>query len=118
MQNAPLQRQIAENHLIVSQVPVKRYEMQTFHGNRLFFPERNATMSALTDATVIVEAGDTSGTLIQAKAALEQGRKLFVLDSCFGRGLRWPERLVAEGAIRVRGFDEIAEQLAGAADEG
>ena len=97
---------------------MKRYEMQTFRGNRLFFPERNATMSALTDATVIVEAGDTSGTLIQANAALEQGRKLFVLDNCFGRGLRWPERLAANGAIRVREYGEIAEQLAATADEG
>ena len=117
-ENAPLQRQIAEHHLIVSQVPVKRYEMQTFRGNRYFFPERNATMSALTDATVIVEAGDTSGTLIQAKAALEQRRKLFVLDSCFGQGLRWPERLAAKGAIRVREYGEIADQLAAVADEG
>lgn len=111
-ENAPLQQRIAKDHLVVSQVPVKRYEMQSFHGNRLFFPERNATMSALTDATVIVEAGDTSGTLIQAKAALEQGRKLFVLDSYFGQGLRWPERLEAKGAMRVRNYGEIAEQLA------
>ena len=111
-ENAPLQQRIAKDHLVVSQVPVKRYEKQSFHGNRLFFPERNATMSALTDATVIVEAGDTSGTLIQAKAALEQGRKLFVLDSYFGQGLRWPERLEAKGAMRVRNYGEIAEQLA------
>jgi len=118
LENTPLQQQIAKDHLIVSQVPVKRYEMQTFHGNRFFFPERNATMSALTDATVIVEAGETSGTLIQARAALEQGRKLFVLDSCFSQGLRWPERLVAKGAMRVSDYGEIAEQLAAAANEG
>ena len=117
LENTPLQQQIAKDHLIVSQVPVKRYEMQTFHGNRFFFPERNATMSALTDATVIVEAGETSGTLIQARAALEQGRKLFVLDS-FSQGLRWPERLVAKGAMRVSDYGEIAEQLAAAANEG
>ena len=40
-------------------------------------------MSALTEATIIVEAGQTSGTLIQARAAFQQGRKLFVLDNCF-----------------------------------
>lgn len=42
-------------------------------------------MSALTRATVIVEAGNTSGTRTQARAALQQGdgRKLFILDSCF-----------------------------------
>ena len=39
-------------------------------------------MSALTEATVIVEASDTSGTLIQAQHALKQGRKLFILDNC------------------------------------
>ena len=116
-ENKELQRTIGKDYLVVSQVPFKRYEMQSFRGNRLFFAERNATMSALTDATVIVEAGKTSGTLIQAKAALEQGRKLFVLESCFDQDLAWPERLVANGAIRVREYGEIAEQLANVADE-
>lgn len=111
LENASLQQAIGEDYLVVSQVPVKRYEMQSFKGNRYFFPERNVTMSALTDATVIVEAGDTSGTLIQARAALEQGRKLFVLESCFERGLRWPERLAAKGAVRVKDYGDIAKQL-------
>jgi DNA processing protein len=81
--NADLQRKIASEFLIISQVPVRRYEKQDFRRNRLFFPERNITMSALTEATIIVEAGETSGTLILARAALQQGRKLFILDSCF-----------------------------------
>jgi DNA processing protein len=81
--NTELQRKIARDFLLISQVPVKRYETRTTGKNRLFFPERNITMSALTEATVIVEAGETSGTLIQARAALQQGRKLFILDSCF-----------------------------------
>jgi DNA processing protein len=46
------------------------------------FTERNVAMFAITKATTIVQAGDTSGTLIQARAALEQGRKLFILESC------------------------------------
>jgi hypothetical protein len=76
--------------------------------NRLFFPERNVTMSALTEATVIVEAGETSGTLTQARAALHQGRKLFILDSCFrNASLAWPARFEAEGAIRVRTADDL-----------
>jgi DNA processing protein len=40
-------------------------------------------MSALTEVTVIVEASETPGTLIQARAALWQHRKLFILDSRF-----------------------------------
>lgn len=118
LENADLQRAIGQDYLVISQVPVKRYEMQSFKGNRYFFPERNVTMAALTDATVIVEAGDTSGTLIQARAALEQGRKLFVMENCFGRGLRWPERLAAKGAVRVKDYGDIAEQLPKPSNQG
>ncbi|MNE71220.1 hypothetical protein D3C80_1670760 [compost metagenome] len=68
-------------------------------------------MSALTEGTVIVEAGETSGTLTQARAALHQGRKLFILDSCFERGLTWPARFEAEGAVRVRAMNDIWNAL-------
>jgi DNA processing protein len=110
--NADLQREIAMTYLLISQVPVLRYESQDYRYNRLFFPERNKTMSALTDATIIVEAGETSGTLIQARAALEQGRKLFILDSCFNDPkLTWPEKYASKGAIRVRDYDDIRDAL-------
>ena len=111
-QNADLQRHIAEHFLIISQVPVKRYEEQDYRRNRNFFPERNVTMSALTEATIIVEAGETSGTLIQARAALRQNRKLFVLDSCFRNPkLTWPANLEEKGAIRVKDYDDIRQNL-------
>ena len=109
--NAELQRKIASEFLLISQVPVKRYEGQDYRRNRLFFPERNITMSALTDATIIVEAGETSGTLIQARAALHQGRKLFILDNCFQRGLSWPQKFADKGAIRVVDYDDIRNHL-------
>jgi DNA processing protein len=107
-----LQRRVARDFLLISQVPVKRYENQDYRQNRLFFPERNITMSALTEATVIVEAGETSGTLIQARAALQQGRKLFILDSCFrNKRLTWPHRFAEKGAIRVADYDDIRQHL-------
>lgn len=105
--NRALQERIANEQLVISQVPVLRYERQAPPQNRLFFPERNVTMSALTEATVIVEAGETSGSLTQARAALHQGRKLFILDSCFQKGLTWPARFEGEGAIRVRTAEDI-----------
>jgi DNA processing protein len=110
-QNSELQNQIANEQLLVSQVPFHRYSEQTWKGNRLFFPERNKTMSALTAATIIVEASDTSGTLIQATAAIDQGRKLFILDSCFDKGLKWPEKFVSLGAIRVKEYEDIKNNL-------
>ena len=111
-ENVELQRKIASEFLLISQVPVKRYEVQDYRRNRLFFPERNITMSALTEATIIVEAGETSGTLIQARAALHQGRKLFILDSCFRRGLTWPQKFAEKGAVRVTDYDVIRQHLA------
>lgn len=114
-ENAELQLEIAKNHLLLSQVPVLRYSKQGPGGNRLFFPERNITMSAMTCATVIVEAGETSGTLIQARAALKQGRKLFILESCFNNpALTWPSRFEQQGAIRVREYADIQNVIGSA----
>ena len=115
--NEALQRRIARDFLVVSQVPVKRYEQQDYRRNRLFFPERNITMSALTEATIIVEAGKTSGTLIQARAALQQRRKVFILDNCFRRGLEWPAKLVGKGAIRVKNYGDIQRELPPSVDQ-
>lgn len=101
--NIELQNKIAADYLLISQVPVLRYSKQAVPQNRLFFPERNVTMSALTEATIIVEASDTSGSLTQARAALHQGRKLFILDPCFRRAdISWPARFAEMGAVRVR----------------
>ena len=111
-ENERLQRQIAEQFLLVSQVPVLRYASQHVPQNKLFFPERNVTMSALTEATIIIEAGDTSGTLTQARAALQQGRKLFILKSCFERSdITWPAAYAKKGAIRVREPSDIWSAL-------
>jgi DNA processing protein len=85
--NAALQEEIARHHLLVSQfasgVPVKR-------GN---FPERNKLMAALSDATVIIEAGDTSGTLHQAAECVRLGRRLFITRSTMeDASLHWPQK--------------------------
>ncbi|MEI2453832.1 DNA-processing protein DprA [Lysobacter firmicutimachus] len=111
-ENAALQAQIAEQHLVISQVPFLRYSQQHYKANSLFFPARNVTMSALTQATIIVEAGNTSGTLVQARAALNQGRKLFILESCFrDPKLTWPSKYQAQGAMRVQNVTQILEAL-------
>jgi DNA processing protein len=111
--NAKLQKYIAQHHLLISQVPVKRYVSQPNPtANNYFFPERNITMSALTEATIIVEAGETSGTLVQARHALKQKRKVFILDSNFQSAtLKWPHAFEERGAIRVADYDDIRRHL-------
>ena len=105
VENRALRDELAARHLVVTQFPVGAETRPHF------FPERNRTMSAISDATVIIEAGETSGTRTQAKAALEQGRPLFILDSCFRRGLSWPEKLQDQGAIRVHDYDDMRRHL-------
>lgn len=111
-ENKNLQELIANKFLLISQVPIIKYGNQDYRQNRAFFPERNALMSALTKATVIVEAGETSGSLIQAREALYQGRKLFILDSCFHNpNISWPKKYEEKGAIRVKDINDIVTNL-------
>ncbi len=114
-ENTELQDKLAQDFLVISQVPVVRYERPNPTANRIFFPERNITMSALTEATIIVEAGETSGTLIQARHALKQKKKLFILESNFHNpALTWPHRFEQLGAIRVRDYEDIQKHLGAA----
>ncbi|AHE65809.1 DNA-processing protein DprA [Legionella pneumophila serogroup 1] len=111
-ENSELYSKIAKDFLLISQVPIVSYQQKDIKFNRLYFPERNKTMSALSKATVIVEAGETSGTLTQANAALKQGRKVFILNNNFENpNLTWPHRLEKAGAIRVRNIEDILKVL-------
>jgi DNA processing protein len=111
-ENKPLQDLVAKEHLLISHVPIYRYEYENFNTKRFYFPQRNVTMAALSQATVIVEASDTSGTLTQARACMEMGRPLFILNSCFENpNIKWPHTYEKRGAIRVREIEDILKVL-------
>jgi len=110
-ENAQLQKLISSQFLLVSHVPFLYYGQHDWVINRRYFPERNKIMSALSRATIIVEASESSGSLIQAKAALEQGRKLLILKSCFERGLPWPKKFQQLGAIRIDTEDDLLRAI-------
>ncbi len=111
-ENKDLQNYIGKKHLLISQVPFVKYQDISYKMKRTYFPKRNAIMSALSQATIIVEAGENSGSLIQAKAALKQGRKLFILNSCFeNKTLSWPAFYQKKGAIRVKTIKDIIDHL-------
>ena len=116
--HAELQREIGDRFLVISQVPIILYSKRDHRHNRGFFPERNITMSALTDASIIVAIGESNGTLIQSKAALDQGRRLFLLNNCFQReGVTWPHRFAERGAVRAYNYDDIRSRLTDLIDE-
>ncbi len=92
-ENRELQERIAREHLVVSQYPVGH---PTRKGN---FPRRNRTMALIVDASVIVEAGETSGSLSQGWEALRLNRDLFILESIVKRpDLTWPRKMIDYGA--------------------
>lgn len=89
-ENAHLQQQIYTHHLLLS--PFKEGE-RIFRSN---FPVRNRVMAAVTDATVIIEASDTSGTLHQAAECVRLGHWLFIAKSVVeDPSLSWPARFLS-----------------------
>lgn len=80
----------------------------------LCFTLRNATMSGLTLGTVVIEADETSGALVQARKCLQQGRKLFIPRSTVEDSrLRWPCHYVEQGAHVFSSADELVDILEG-----
>jgi DNA processing protein len=102
--NAALQERIMRDHLVVSQFP-SGYPVQPKN-----FPIRNRTMALVSDATVIIEASDKSGSLHQGWEALRLGRGLFIAKSLVeSDSVSWPEEMLHYGA-RVLS-DETLEEL-------
>lgn len=113
-ENKDLQDLIAKKHLLISHVPIYRYKNEPFSNRRFYFPQRNAVMASISKATIIIEAGQTSGTLIQARECLKLGKKLFILNSCFeNKSISWPEKFRKEGAIRVNSINDILDNIDG-----
>ncbi|MGH8546701.1 MAG: DNA-processing protein DprA, partial [Gammaproteobacteria bacterium] len=79
------------------------------------FGLRNATMSGLALATVVVEATGMSGAKMQARLALQHGRPVFLLTSLVSAE-SWAREYVQEGrygatAIPVETAGEIVERM-------
>ena len=90
--NRDLHRLIASSHAVVSQFPAGSPPL------RHHFPMRNRTMALISDATVIVAAGERSGTEHQGWEALRLGRDLLLLGSLANSGFAWTEKLLSYGA--------------------
>jgi DNA processing protein len=105
--NAELQETIYRDHLLISQFPIGT---RTF---RSHFPERNRLMAAVSDATVVIEASDTSGTLHQSAECMRLGRWLFISRSVADDpSLTWPAKFLGyEKCVVLDRVEDVLEKI-------
>ena len=105
-ENKDLQISIEEKGLVVSQFPPCN---PVYRWN---FPTRNGTMSGISLATIIMEAGDTSGALRQADYALKQGRDVLIPQSAINNSsISWPKKYIKKGAHAFKNLKEVLQIL-------
>ena len=106
-ENKEVQLEIEKKGLVVSQFsPANKTQ-------RWFFPLRNGVMSGLSLATVIMEAGETSGALKQADFALKQGRQIIIPENVLNlKNISWPAKYVERGASVVKNPTDVLKTLA------
>jgi DNA processing protein len=105
-ENYQLQEAIMRHHLVISQFPIG-YPIQPKN-----FVLRNRTMALISNASIIVEAGDASGSLHQGWEALRLGRPLFIWCSTMNdSSLSWPKKMAMYGAMELTDPEEVLDVL-------
>ncbi len=105
-ENADLAERIIYNGAVISELPLG---FEPLPGT---FPSRNRIISGLSLASIIVEARPNSGALITARLAMEQNREVMAVPGRVDApGSFGPHKLIKDGAVLVRGIDDILEAL-------
>ena len=105
-ENKNLAKTISERGLLLSSTPPNQ------EVGRHLFPRRNRLMAVLSKATIIIEAGPTSGVIHQAAECLKQGRKLIFLQSLAERkDLPWVPKFLKSGAIVAKDSKHLIDLI-------
>jgi len=105
-ENSKLQHEMMTNHLVISQFPIG-YPTRPEN-----FVMRNRTMALVANASIIVEAGETSGSLHQGWEALRLGRPLFIWKSILNNpSLSWPKKMMGYGALGLDDPEQVVDAL-------
>ncbi len=105
-ENAELFERAAANGAVLTQFPFNR------RADKQSFPIRNRIVAGMTLGTVVVEAGLSSGALITAGLAVDQGRQIFAvpgrIDSPQSEGCH---DLIKTGAKLCEGAEDILSEF-------
>ena len=97
---------VAQGGALFSEYP-HQTQLRHYH-----FPERIRLISGSAWATVMVEAGEQSGSLITARMALELGREVFsVPGSPLSEVSKGCHRMIRQGAALVTNANEVVEEM-------
>ena len=108
MENKPLRDKILENGAIITEFPPH------YPASRVTFPLRNRIISGISLGTVVVEAGERSGSLITARLALEQGKDVFAVPGdLVSSSFLGTNNLIRNGATPVFSPNDILEAYHG-----
>ncbi|MFN3937892.1 MAG: DNA-processing protein DprA [Gemmobacter sp.] len=108
-EHAPLAAAIADSGALISEQPPGT-EPQARH-----FPLRNRIISGMALGLVVVEAAERSGSLITARAALDQGREVLAVPGHpVDARAAGCNALIRDGCTLVRGAADVIESLGAA----
>jgi DNA processing protein len=84
----------------------------TSHPSRYTFPRRNVVTSGISQGTIVIEATSRSGAKMQARIALDHGKKVFLIRSLVASESWARDYVENRGAIEVTGAGEVSSRLA------
>src|SRR5699024_1733781 len=97
-------KEIAKHGLVLSEYPPYK------RPQKYFFPERNRIISGLSQATLVIEAMERSGTLITVDQALDQGKEVYAIPgSPLMPQTKGCLRMIQDGAKAVIDSTDILE---------
>jgi DNA processing protein len=107
----PEHRQLAEQIMMGHGAIVSDYAPGT-PPDASNFPPRNRIISGLSLAVVVIEAGETSGALITAEFAAEQGREIFAVPgSILAPQSKGTNKLIQKGALPLLSVNDLMQAL-------